>query len=191
MSDFKLKVKWVPQEGVGSEWFNLEVRISNPTEKNIYVHLELPVLIDIKQNQIAADQWGAEEFVSGLIYAGATIKTNAMFKSNRVGERPMGGKVFVTYHERDDTPKTFHISARLKGEACYFVTYCYGRGSREYELMMDYRDHVLSQNRLGRMLISFYYILSPVVVHLAFRYQLFDRLIRYVTRQFVLKKIHF
>lgn len=191
LSDFKLKVKWVPQEGVGKEWYNLEVRISNPTERNVYVHLELPVLIDLRQNQIAADQWGDEDFVSGLIYGGATVKTNAMFKAGKIGERPLGGKVIVTYHERDETPKTYHISATLRGEACYFVTYCYGRGSAEYQLMIEFRDQVLAQNLFGKIFIKCYYVLSPVVVRMAFRYKVVDQLIRYVTRQFILKKIRF
>src|SRR4029079_1060947 len=137
--------------GVGNEWYNLEIKISNPTERNVYVHLELPVLIDIRQNQNAADQWGEEDFVSGLIYGGATIKTNAKFKASKIGERPLGGKVIVTYHERDTTPKTFHISAKLKGEACYFVTYCYGRGSREYQLMIDFKDQVLTKSLFGKI----------------------------------------
>jgi len=187
VSEMRLKVKWVPQEGVGKEWYNLEIKISNPTERNVYVHLELPVLIDLRQNQIAADQWGAEDFVSGLIYGGATIKTNAMFKASKVGERPLGGKVIVTYHEREETPKTFHLAAKLKGEACYFVTYCYGRGSREYQLMIDFKDQVLSKSLFGKIFIKCYYSLSPIVVRLAFRYKVVDQLIRYVTRRFILK----
>ena len=185
VSDLKLKVKWVPQEGVGTEWYNLEIRISNPTERNVYVHLELPVLIDLKQNQIACDQWGSEEFVSGLIYGGATIKTNGMFKAGKVGERPLGGKVIVTYHERDETLKTYHLSAKLKGEACYFVTDCYGRGSEEYEAMIYFRDHSLAKSRGGRLVISCYYSLSPLIVKMAFRFKIFDRLIRYFMRSFL------
>jgi hypothetical protein len=79
------------------------------------------------------------------------------------------------------------LSSKLKGEACYFVTYCYGRGSREYEQMIDYRDHVLAKSRTGRLAITCYYSISPVIVRLAFRYKLVDRVIRYFTRQFILK----
>jgi len=185
VSELKMKVKWMPQEGVGNEWYNLEIKISNPTDRNVYVHLELPVLIDTRTNQVAADQWGSEEFVSGLIYAGATIKTNCMFKVGRVGERPLGGKVIVTYHERDETPKTFHISARLKGEACYFVTYCYGRGSREYVAMIEYRDRVLLKNLFGRIFVSVYYLLSPLVLSLAERYDWVDKSVRWLTERVV------
>ena len=185
ISELKLKVKWVPQEGVGKEWFNLEMKVSNPTSRNVYVHLELPVLIDTHQNQIAADEWGSEEFVSGLIYSGATMKTNAKFKANKIGERPLGGRVMLTYHERDTAPKTYHLSSRLKGEACYFVTYCYGRGSAEYWAMIDYRDKVLSKSIAGKAFIKCYYWMSPFIVRLAFRYKVFDRLIRSMTKYIV------
>ena len=186
VSELKLKVKWMAQEGVGKEWYNLEVSVSNPSSRNIYVHLELPVLIDTRQNQIAADEWGSEEFVSGLIYSGATIRTNAMFKANKIGERPLGGRVMLTYHERDTAPKTYHLSARLKGEACYFVTYCYGRGSKEYAEMIEYRDSVLAKSVSGQIIIRTYYILSPMIIRFAFRYPLIDRLIRVFTKYVML-----
>lgn len=185
ISELKLKVKWMPQEGVGKEWFNLELKVSNPTTRNVYVHLELPVLIDTRQNQIAADEWGSEEFVSGLIYSGATIKTNAMFKANKIGERPLGGRVMLTYHERDTAPKTYHLSSRLKGEACYFVTYCYGRGSEEYLAMIDYRDQVLSRTFIGRAMIVLYYALSPIMVRLAKRHKCVDLAVRWFTKKIV------
>jgi len=187
VSELKLKVKWMPQEGVGKEWYNLEVRVSNPTTRNVYVHLELPVLIDTRQNQIAADEWGSEEFVSGLVYSGATIKTNAMFKANKIGERPLGGRVMLTYHERDTTPKTYHLSSRLKGEACYFVTYCYGRGSAEYMAMIRYRDDVMAKSFIGKAFIKCYYGVSPFVVRLAFRNQVIDRFIKRVTKYFIMR----
>ncbi len=187
-SEMKLKAKWVPVEGVGKEWYNLEIRISNPSERNVYLYLELPVLIDHRQNQISADQWGEEDFVSGLLYAGATIKTNAMFKTARVGDRPLGGKVVVTYHEREEIPKTYHLSANLRGEACYFVTYCYGRGSREYQVMIEFRDQVLAKTIAGKIFINVYYRWSPWVVRLAFRFSFFDRMIRWVTRYIILKQ---
>lgn len=187
ISELKLKVKWMAQEGVGKEWYNLEIKVSNPTTRNVYVHLELPVLIDTHQNQIAADEWGSEEFVSGLIYNGATMKTNAMFKANKIGERPLGGRVMLTYHERDTAPKTYHLSARLKGEACYFVTYCYGRGSAEYLAMIDYRDNVLSRTITGRVLIVFYYTLSPILVRMAIRHKLVDQGVKWVTKKLILR----
>lgn len=188
VSELKVKVKWMPQEGVGAEWYNLEIKVSNPTTRNVYIHLELPVLIDSRQNQIAADEWGSEEFVSGLLYSNASIKTNAMFKAIKMGERPLGGRVMLTYHERDTAPKTYHLSARLKGEACYFVTYCYGRGSAEYSEMIEFRDFVLAKSIWGRGFIRTYYFLSPMIVRLAFRYPLIDLFIRKFTKYVMLIK---
>ncbi|MEO6132840.1 MAG: restriction endonuclease, partial [Saprospiraceae bacterium] len=127
----KLKAKWEAQEGVGVKWYNLSLTIANPTNENIYIHLDLPVLIDKQKNQISAEKWAEEEFVAGMIYAGASVHTNALFKTSRLGERPPGGRIIVTCHEREGR-LTHHLHARLKGEACYIVSYVYSRQSQEY-----------------------------------------------------------
>ncbi len=148
--DLKLKVKWKPEEGISSEWYNLDLIISNPTNRNIYIHLDLPALIDTKKNQITAEKWADGEFIAGIVYEGASIRTNALFKASRIGERPSGGRVMLTCHERTDPPSTYHLAAKLKGEACYFVTYCYSRQSRQYALMIRYRDEILQRLRQNR-----------------------------------------
>lgn len=163
----KLKVKWVAQEGIDASWYNLQLHIVNPTDTNIYVHLELPAFIDSHKNQVFAEKWVTDEFVSGLIYAGATVRTNALFKTSRLGDRPPGGYVMLTYHERRDTPLTFHLHARLKGEACYLVTYYFSRESEEYRSMTAFRDQVLRGHWMGRLLIRWYYALSPSLVTIA------------------------
>jgi hypothetical protein len=81
----KMKVKWEAQEGVGIKWYNLNLILSNPTDENFYIHLDLPVLIDSKKNQTSAEKWVDGEFVAGMIYAGASIRTNALFKTSRLG----------------------------------------------------------------------------------------------------------
>ena len=166
LPDLRLKAKWQPEEGIGSEWYNLDLTISNHSDHHIYIHLDLPALIDPKKNQITAEQWAENEFVAGMIYSGASVRTNALFKASRLGERPPGGRVMLTCHERTEPPSTYHLAARLKGEACFIVTYFYGRQSEEYLLMTYFRDHVLSASFAGRSFISVYYTLSPWLVRI-------------------------
>ena len=166
---FKLKVKWQPEEGVSSEWYNLEMRVSNLTERNIYIHLDLPAFIDVNRNQVMAEKWADQEFISGMVYSGASVRTNALFKASRLGERPPGGRIVLTCHERSEPPATYHLTSRIKGSACYIVTYCYTRQSEEYRSMVQFRDEVLTRFWAGRMLTRFYYQVSPSLIEIALR----------------------
>ncbi|HQW26107.1 MAG TPA: restriction endonuclease [Saprospiraceae bacterium] len=177
-AELKLKVKWQATEGVGTEWFNLGLTIMNPTDRNIYLHLELPALIDQKRNQIMADQWVDGEFVSGLIYAGASVRTNALFSVAKLGDRPSGGRIVLTCHERVDVPLTYHLQAKLQGQACYIVTYCYSTRSEEYIAMTNYRDQVLARSIAGRSFVNLYYFISPLLVSVAKNHSSMDKLLR-------------
>ena len=180
-SALKLKVKWQATEGIGPEWFNLGITISNPTERNMYIHLELPALIDQKRNQVMADQWIDGDFVSGMIYGGATIKTNALYSVAKLGDRPPGGRVVLTCHEREQIPLTYHLHARLQGQACFIVTYCYTDQSPEYTAMIAYRDEVLSMTLAGRALIQLYYFISPHLVKWASHNRSVDAFVHKIT----------
>lgn len=181
----KLKVKWQAAEGITPEWFNLGITIMNPTDQNLYVHLEMPALIDSRKNQVIADRWSDGEFDAGMIYAGASVRTNALFSVARLGDRPPGGKIVLTCHERREIPITYHLHARLKGEACYIVTYCYSRQSQEYREMIMYRDEVLSKSLSGRALIRLYYFISPCFVKWAARHGMVDALIRKIASRVI------
>jgi len=185
-SELKLKVKWEAAEGIGTEWFNLGLTITNPTDRNIYLHLQLPALIDHKRQQVMAEEWVEGEFVAGLIYAGASVRTNALFSVAKLGERPPGGKVVLTCHERLEVPATYHLEARLKGEACYIITYCYSIHSPEYYQMTLYRDHVLKKSLPGRLLVDLYYACSPFMIRLAS----YNRIIDFFLRWTVSRVIH-
>jgi len=178
-TELKLKVKWEAAEGIGTEWYNLGLTITNPTARNIYLHLHLPALIDNKRQQVMADEWVEGEFVAGLIYAGASVRTNALFNSAKLGERPPGGKIVLTCHERLEVPATYHLEARLKGEACYIITYCYSIHSEEYYQMTMYRDHVLRRSWLGKQLVSVYYVSSPWLIRLASWNSVIDQSLRW------------
>ncbi len=182
----KLKAKWEAQEGVGAKWFNLSLIVTNPTDENLYVHLDLPVLIDKKKDQFSAEKWADGEFVAGMIYKGASIHTNALFKTSKLGERPPGGKIIVTCHEREP-PLTYHLEAKLKGEACYFVTYCYSRDSEEYVMMTAFRDEVLSKLFMGRIGIDLYYFFSPMLVKWAPYNKILEGVIKKLTMLIVAK----
>ena len=182
-TDLKLKAKWQPEEGIGSEWYNLDIVIANQSGRHVYLHLDLPALIDTNKNQITADQWAENEFVAGILYSGASIRTNALFKASRLGERPPGGKIMLTCHERSETPSTFHLSCKLKGEACYFVTYCYGRESVEYQQMIRFRDANLKSSIAGKILIACYYGISPCLIRLARKWKPADIIIRSITEK--------
>lgn len=183
--DLRLKVKWQPVEGVSPEWYNLELIIQNPTDRNIYLHLDLPVLIDAKKSQASAEQWASQEFVAGYIYSGASVKTNALFSTAKLGESPPGGKIILTCHENTDRRATYHLSAKLKGSACYIVTYCYTRNSHEYEFMISYRDNRLAVSPWGRVFIKTYYLISPSLIQWAKKYKWFDFTIKLATRNLV------
>lgn len=184
--ELKLKAKWKPEEGISSEWYNLDLTISNPTDRNLFIHLDLPALIDGKKNQITAEKWADNEFIAGIIYAGANVRTNAFFNAARLGERPPGGKVMLTCHERTDPPSTYHLSAKLKGEVCYFVTYCYTRQSPQYDLMIRYRDEIIAKYFFGRILIWCYYRVSPFLVEFARKNKLADYLVTCFTKNVIL-----
>ena len=177
-TELRLKVKWQAVEGVGTEWFNLGLTITNPSERNVYLHLELPALIDLNRNQVMAEEWVQGEFVAGLIYAGASVRTNALFSAARLGDRPPGGRIMLTCHERLDVPVTYHLQARLQGQACFVVTYCYSTQSPEYSVMTAFRDQVLSTHLAGRIFIRMYYALSPVLVSWASRNRSVDKILR-------------
>lgn len=174
----RLKAKWEATEGVSTKWYNLSLVISNPTDRNIYLHLDLPALIDTKQNQTMADQWGKGEFVAGMLYGGASIRTNALFATGKLGERPPGGRIVLTCHERSERPVTYHLNARLQGQACFVVTYCYTTQSPEYAFLTRFRDEQLSVNLLGRLFIRFYYAVSSRIVGHAPAYPWLDRIVR-------------
>lgn len=181
----KMKVKWQPEEGIEAEWYNLAVYITNPGIHNVYIHLDLPAFIDKKGNQTIADKWSDDEFTAGMLYEGATIKTNALFRATRLGEHPPGGRVMQTVHIRTDTPETQHLAARVKGDACYFVTYCYSRQSPEYRMMRRFRDEILASTWMGNRLIGMYYALSPMLIKYAPGNKLIDSLIRKFTGRVV------
>ncbi|HUR30947.1 MAG TPA: restriction endonuclease [Saprospiraceae bacterium] len=181
--ELRLKAKWQPEEGISSEWYNLDLIITNPSERNIYIHLDLPALIDPKKNQVSADQWATNEFVAGIIYSGASIRTNALFKASRLGERPPSGRIMLTIHERTDPPSTYHLSAKLKGSACYLVTYCYSMDSAEYLYMIRYRDQILSKRIAGRLFIGLYYLISPLLIKWAPRVPMIDAIIKKMTQK--------
>lgn len=191
LSDLRLKVKWQPVEGVSPEWYNLELVIQNASDRNIYLHLDLPVLIDSKKRQTSADQWASQEFVAGYIYSGASVKTNALFSTSKLGESPPGGKIILTCHENTERRSTYHLSARLKGSACYLVTHCYTQQSPEYAFMISYRDHILALTSWGRGFIRFYYWLSPKLLEVVKKNHWIDftiklavrNLVRYLMRQ--------
>lgn len=183
--DIRLKAKWQPEEGISSEWYNLDLTVTNPSDRNVYIHLDLPALIDQKKNQVSADQWAENEFVAGMIYSGASIRTNALFKASRLGERPPSGKVMLTCHERTDPPSTYHLSAKLKGSACYLVTYCFTRNSVEYIAMTKFRDHVLAKTIAGEVMIRVYYVISPFMIVWASRFPWFDFTLKLLTKRIV------
>ncbi|HJW27836.1 MAG TPA: restriction endonuclease [Saprospiraceae bacterium] len=181
----KLKVKWEPQEGVTTSWYNLELMVTNPTDRHIFVHFDMPVIIDQKKTQWIAEQWGEDDFKSGMVYAGATILTNAQFKASKLGERPPGGKVILTCHERGESPLTYHLTSKLKGDACFIVTFCYGTGSLEYHVMCRFRDEFLKHRLAGRWFISVYYLISPFLVEFANHHKVVAYGLRALTRVLV------
>lgn len=162
--ELRLKVKWEARTGVTSEWYNLEVAVTNLSTRHRYLHFELPVIVDAGGRQIAAGEWAEGEFTSGTVYAGATVHTNALFPVGRAGDKPPGGRVMLSCHERLDAPLTYHLAGRLKGEACFAVTYCFGRDSDAYRVMTRFRDERLRPSAAGRGLILLYYAASPRLI---------------------------
>ncbi len=183
--EFKLSVKWQPEEGIDAEWYNLSMTVTNASSGSYYLSLDLPALIDKNKQQTIADKWAGGEFVSGMVYEGASVRTSALFRATRLGEHPPGGKVMLTVHIRTEPIVTVHLGAKLKGDACFFVTYCYSRQSPEYRLMAAYRDNVLNNTVLGRLCVSGYYTVSPTIIRLAQRIPLIEKSIRFIIRKII------
>lgn len=160
-----LKVKWEPREGVDTTWFNLQLTITNYSNRHRYIHLDLPVIVDPKGFQIPSSEFWEGHFKAGLVYSGASVSTNALFSVEQTGDKPPGGRVMLTCHEKIAYPVTYHLSARLKGDACYVVTYCFGRDSEQYKDLTRFRDITLQRSMIGVWFIDFYYHVSPGLVY--------------------------
>ena len=183
--EFRLKVKWQPEEGIDAEWYSLSLTVTNASDSSYYLHLDLPAFIDTKKQQTIADKWAGGEFVSGMVYEGASVRTSALFRATRLGEHPPGGKIMLSLHIRADPSITIHLGAKLKGDACFFVTYCYSRQSPEYQLMAAYRDDVLGKSIAGRFFNRIYYAISPFLIRLAQRSPVVGQCISSFTKMIV------
>ena len=76
-------------------------------------------------------------------------------------------------------PPTFQAHSSQKKEGCFIATVCYGSADcPEVILLRSFRDQVLMGQRLGRVLIQFYYSVSPVVAEWLAKRPTFSVLIR-------------
>lgn len=184
--ELRLAAKWEARAGVAPESFNLEIAVTNLSLRHRYLHFELPVIVDIRGRQWAAGEWAEGDFTAGTIYSGATIVTNALFHSGRIGDKPPGGRVMLSCHERISSPVTYHLSARLKGEACYAVTFCFGRESETYRQMTRFRDEMLVRHCIGRIFVASYYALSPRLIEATMQFPYlqkpFNALVRFAVK---------
>lgn len=70
---------------------------------------------------------------------------------------------------------------------CYVASYLYGVEDPRTETLRQFRDNTLQCSPGGRILIAFYYWLSPVVIKLSKRASWIDRLLRRIVDRLVLR----
>lgn len=74
-----------------------------------------------------------------------------------------------SYPSSNDSSYSTHYSNSnsKKGEGCYIATMAYGDyGHPQVMVLRQYRDNVLKKNIVGRLFVSFYYKVSPILVHM-------------------------
>ena len=139
--------------------------LENLSGKNVYLHLELPLVVNKVNRQVAAVAWKESYFHDGLLVAGATVESGCFFLKDQLGEVKPGDRIIVRMHIRGrKDPVIIDQKIGLPKSGCYVVTCCFGRDSLEYGEMIRVRNEML-RTQVGVSLVRWYYRMSPALVH--------------------------
>lgn len=122
---------------------------------------------------ISASDVGRSEFCPNSValkYAGAKPSQRALAAQDR------GNLKHEQFNRQISTDKR-----------CYVASYLYGVEDPRTETLRQFRDNTLQCSPGGRILIAFYYWLSPVVIKISKRASWIDRLLRRIVDRLVLR----
>lgn len=122
---------------------------------------------------ISASDVGRSEFCPNSValkYAGAKPSQRALAAQDR------GNLKHEQFNRQISTDKR-----------CYVASYLYGVEDPRTETLRQFRDTTLQCSPGGRILIAFYYWLSPVVIKISKRASWIDRLLRRIVDRLVLR----
>lgn len=77
--------------------------------------------------------------------------------------------------------------AQTQDNRCYVATYAYGQNHPRTQMLRHWRDQRLANTTLGRVFITVYYALSPILVAMCQRSLLVDKTIRALLERFCLR----
>lgn len=126
-----------------------------------------------KSEWISASDVGRSEFCPNSValkYAGAKPSQRAVAAQDR------GNLKHEQFNRQISTDKR-----------CYVASYLYGVEDPRTETLRQFRDNTLQCSPGGRILIAFYYRLSPVVIKISKRAPWIDRLLRRIVDRLVLR----
>lgn len=126
-----------------------------------------------KSEWISASDVGRSEFCPNSValkYAGAKPSQRALAAQDR------GNLKHEQFNRQISTDKR-----------CYVASYLYGVEDPRTETLRQFRDNTLQCSPGGRILIAFYYWLSPVVIKISKRASWIDRLLRRIVDRLVLR----
>lgn len=152
----------------GREAISVHVGLTNTGDQNLTVHLDLPIVVSKKsRRQVTAIQWKENYFFHGVIVSGATVELACDFLKAQIGQIKPGDRMILHVHVAgNEAPIIIDEKLKTPSANCYVVTFCYGRGSREYDEMILFRDEILMRSPMGRRFVAFYYQYSPSLINL-------------------------
>ncbi len=188
--------------------------MKNLTNNNISVSLESPIHISQDNKQTEAIYWCEGYFSNGTIYAGCGAEVSFMYKSEQLPiVRNQDKIIFKWYDEHSNlttqecmiTRDYFQPSrasdyfqpshAPAQKSACYIVTMCYGRNSKEYSEMIYFKDNLLLNYGFGKLITNMYYKYSQRFVNKLKQYSSTQEVCKFILKGFlvpvtIINKIH-
>jgi hypothetical protein len=152
------------QSSDGNDVIEVHVGLSNNSDQNLTVHIDLPIIVSRKKRrQVTAYQWKENYFFHGVLVSGATVELACGFLSDQIEIIKPGDRMILHIHVAGNAgPVVLDEKLKNPSSNCYIVTYCYGRDSMEYQQMIRFRDEALNRSIFGRAFVGFYYQNSPL-----------------------------
>lgn len=143
------------------------IKISNNSEKNLYIDCSLPTYITLTNNQYEATGYLHGYFSIGKIYAGCTVEACFIFEYDQLSRVQEGDKLIVTLDIDHKKTKTFSIymkrpEVEVEENKCFVATAAFGSSDDSTVIILKkWRDRKLKESKMGILFIRYYYSLSP------------------------------